>query len=63
VAEAAVEDTVKDILVAHEALKEAKAGFGLAICGWVLGPPDQLPGNHARDQPHAHPARIRLIAL
>ena len=38
VKETDVENTVKDIQAAHAALKRVNAPFGLATCGWVLGP-------------------------
>ncbi len=38
VAEGEVERTVEDINAAYAALKETNAPFGLATCGWVLGP-------------------------
>lgn len=38
VKEADVEKTVQDIQAAYTALKNVNAPFGLATCGWVLGP-------------------------
>jgi hypothetical protein len=38
-ADSTVSKTEDDILTAYEALKESKAKFQLATCGWVLGPP------------------------
>jgi len=38
-ADSTVRNTEDDILTAYEALKESKAKFHLATCGWVLGPP------------------------
>ena len=39
VADSTVKQTIDDILMAHDALKQSGAGFELATCGWVLGPP------------------------
>lgn len=38
VKEADAENAVRDIQAAHAALKRVNAPFGLATCGWVLGP-------------------------